>query len=60
MTLEEVPNPENKNFEFEQHVNDSESKTLQLVIKEAKYIEDVTPAKKRPNVKEDIEVQKQT
>ena len=60
MTLEEVRNPENKNSEFEQHVNDSESKTLQLEIKEAKSIEDVSPTNRIPYVKEDIEVQKQT
>ena len=60
MTLEEFSNPVNKNSESEQHVNDSESKTLQLEIKEAKSVEDVAPAEKIPNVKEDIEVQKQT
>ena len=60
MTLEEVSNTENKKFEFEQQVNDSESNTLQSEIKEAKPVEDVVPAQKIPDVKEDIEVQKQS
>ena len=59
MTLEEVSNPENKKFEFEQQVNDTESKTLQSKIKEDKPVEDVVPTEKIPDVKEDIEVQKQ-
>ena len=58
MTLEEVSNPVNKNSEFEQHVNDSESKTLQLEIKEANPVEDIVPVEKILDIKEDIAVQK--
>ena len=42
---EEVSNKENKNSEFEQQINENESKILQSEIKEAEPVEDVIHAK---------------
>ena len=56
--LEEASKQENKNFEFEQRVNDEHSKILQSKIKEAKLVVDVLPGESIQNVKEDIEEQK--
>ena len=57
---EEVSNQENKNSEFEQQVNENESKTLQLEIKDAELVEYVVPIETIQYLKEDIEVQKQS
>ena len=57
---EEVSNQENKNSEFEQQVNENESKTLQLEIKEAEPVVDAIPAKIVQAVEEDIEEQKKS
>ena len=58
--LEEASNHENKKSEFEQKFNDNESKTLHSEIKEAEPVEDVVPTETIQDVKEDIEVQKQS
>ena len=59
MTLEEASNLENKNFEFEQQLNEK-IKNLQSEIKESKLVEDVVPIETIPDEKEGIEVQKQS
>ena len=48
---EEVPNQENRNSEFEQQVNENESKTLQSEIKEVEPVLDVVPTKSIQDVK---------
>ena len=60
VTLEEASNLENKNSEFEQQLNDNESKNLQSEIKEVEPVEDVVPTETIPDEKEGIEVQKQS
>ena len=49
-----------KNFEFEQRVNDEDSKILQSEIKEVEPVVDVLPVESIQNVKEDIEEKKQS
>ena len=55
---EEASKQENKNFEFEQRVNDEDRNILQSEIKEVEPVVDVLPAESIQNVKEDIEEQK--